>query len=202
MDRGAFWDRVYAEKTETGVSWHQPDPRRSLELIRAAVGPAGRVLDVGGGASVLVDRLLDLGYSNLAVLDVSAEALRRAAERLGGRADRVRWIAADATTVESPGEFDVWHDRAVFHFLVDEIDRYKYVQLANNTVAPGGRLVLATFGLKGPERCSGLRVRRYDAPGAAAEFAAEFELVESIEETHQTPWGAPQEFIYVVLRRR
>ena len=151
-DRKTHWETVYSTKAETGVSWYQDEPRLSLELI-GAVAPAegGRIIDVGGGASVLVDRLLDLPFGEIAVLDISETALGKARARLGERAERVRWVVADVTEAPELGTFDVWHDRAVFHFLTDAADRRSYVELARQTVPEGGHLIIATFADDGPE---------------------------------------------------
>jgi SAM-dependent methyltransferase len=201
MERKAHWEHVYSTKGERGVSWFQEEPTLSLELIRAVSPAKGRVIDVGGGASVLVDRLLDLGFDRPTVLDISGEALARARDRLGKRAERVRWVEADVTTVERLGEFDVWHDRAVFHFLTETRDRRKYVELARQSVPPGGHVVIATFALTGPPKCSGLDVCRYDPASLAAELGAGFSLVKEAAETHHTPRDSTQEFTYAVFRR-
>jgi SAM-dependent methyltransferase len=202
-DRKDHWEHVYSTKAETGVSWYQDEPRLSLELI-GAVAPAvgGRIIDVGGGASVLVDRLLDLPFAEIAVLDISETALGKARARLGGRAERVRWVVADVTEGPELGAFDVWHDRAVFHFLTDAEDRRSYVQLARRTVPEGGHLIIATFAVDGPKRCSDLDVCRYNARSLASELGEGFSIVREARETHTTPWGPLQAFIYRVFRRR
>ena len=176
-DRKSHWEEVYTTKAETGVSWYQDEPKLSLELI-GAVAPAegGRIIDVGGGASVLVDRLLDLPFERIAVLDISETALGKARSRLGERASRVEWFAADVTEVRDIGTFDVWHDRAVFHFLTDAEDREKYVDLARRTVPEGGHLIIATFADAGPKtvqqpRCLPLQ-RRFVACGVWPRFLA------------------------------
>jgi ubiquinone/menaquinone biosynthesis C-methylase UbiE len=171
----------------------------SLELISAVAPPeGGRIIDGGGGASVLVDRLLDLPFARIAVLDISETALLEARSRLSERARRVEWIVSDVTEVGDLGTFDVWHDRAVFHFLTDAEDREKYVDLARRTIPQGGSLIIAAFADSGPERCSGLGVRRYNADSLRAEFGG-FSLVRSASETHKTPWGSPQSFFYGVF---
>jgi len=199
MSRKEHWENVYATKTDGEVSWTQVDPRTSLTLI-TEVTPPGTVIDVGGGTSVLVDRLLDAGYA-LTVLDISQGALDRARQRLGAREAQVRWVAADVTAVEDLGPFDVWHDRAVFHFLTDPGDRRKYIALAERSVRLGGHLVIGTFALDGPEKCSGLPVERYDGKKLAAELGKGFNLKEELAETHLTPWGKPQQFHYAVFER-
>ncbi len=202
-DRKTHWETVYSTRPETGVSWYQDEPRLSLELIEA-VAPAdgGRIIDVGGGASVLVDRLLDLPFEEIAVLDISETALSQARARIGGRADRVGWVVADVTDAPDLGTFDVWHDRAVFHFLTDPADRESYVELARKSVTDGGHLVIATFADDGPRQCSDLDVCRYDARSLAHELGEGFSLVREARETHTTPWGSSQPFFYGVFRRQ
>jgi SAM-dependent methyltransferase len=202
-DRKSHWETVYSTKAETGVSWYQEEPRLSLELI-GAIAPArgGRIIDVGGGASVLVDRLLDLPFEEIAVLDISETALGKARARLGERAGQVRWVVADVTEAPELGTFDVWHDRAVFHFLNDPDDRRSYVELARKTVPEGGHLVIATFADNGPKRCSDLDICRYNARSLASELGQRFSLVREASETHRTPWGSSQAFFYGVFRRQ
>jgi SAM-dependent methyltransferase len=184
------------------VSWFQAEPEISLELIRNATkDTSGRIIDVGGGASRLVDVLLDSGYSKIFVLDVSRTALSIARERLGGRAQIVEWLCGDVRSFTPPHTFDVWHDRAVFHFLRDQADRSGYRGTLGRAVPPGGHAVLATFGPEGPERCSGLPVVRYDAASLSAELGEMWELVETREETHHTPSGVDQQFVYGRFRR-
>ncbi len=201
--RGEHWESVYRAKGEAGVSWFQEEPRLSLELIRS-VAPAGggRIIDVGGGASVLVDRLLDRSFEEIAVLDLSETALGKARARLGERAGRVRWIVADVTEAPELGTFDLWHDRALFHFLTDPADRIRYVDLARRTVRAGGHLIIATFADDGPKRCSDLDVGRYDASSLASELGEGFSLVGESREIHTTPWGSSQAFFYGVFRRQ
>ena len=203
IDRKTHWDNVYSTRGETGVSWYQSAPRLSLDLIRS-VAPAGggRIIDVGGGASVLVDWLLDVPFEKIAVLDVSETALSTARSRLGERAASVDWIAADITEAQSLGTFDVWHDRAVFHFLTDAADRRRYVELARRTVRPAGHLVIASFADDGPRRCSDLDVCHYNAGSMASELGEGFSLVKQARETHTTPSGCSQAFFYGVFRRQ
>ena len=201
-DRKDHWEHVYSTRGETGVSWYQDEPRLSLELIGSVASADGRrILDVGGGASVLVDRLLELPFGEIAVPDISEIALGKARARLGERAGRVRWVVADVTEGPELGTFDVWHDRAVFHFLTDPADRRSYVELARQTVPRGGHLVIATFADDGPERCSGLDVCRYNADSLASELGEGFSLVREAGETHTTPWGSSQAFVYGVFKR-
>jgi SAM-dependent methyltransferase len=201
MERHAHWETVYSNKSETEVSWYQPSPDVSLQLISKVSAPHARVIDVGGGASTLVDHLLERDLEAVAVLDISPVALEKAKTRLGERAAKVRWIVADVTAAPEIGEFDVWHDRAVFHFLTEARDRQAYVELATRSVRAGGHVIIGTFALDGPDRCSGLAVRRYDATALQAELGAGFSLVEEIAETHLTPWGKPQQFVYGLFRR-
>ena len=193
------WESVYATKDDTHLSWTQTDPAESLALI-AEAGPIGRVIDIGGGTSPLPARLLERGYS-VTVLDISEAALHRAQKRLGEFADRIRWIHADLTQMADLGSFDVWHDRALFHFLLDPADRAAYRNTLGRSVPAGGHAVIATFSLEGPEKCSGLPVQRYSGETLAAELGPEWTLLKSVPETHTTPWGAPQAFQYSVLRR-
>lgn len=200
MNRMEHWDSVYKNKSDAEVSWTQVDPRLSLSLIQQFC-PKGRVIDVGGGTSTLVDRLLDADY-DVVVLDISDAALARTRSRLGSRADRVGWIVGDVTGNPALPISDVWHDRAVFHFLTQPAERSAYVALLARTLPAGGHAIIATFALDGPEKCSGLPVRRYDARTLSAELGAGFELLKSVPETHTTPWGKPQSFQYSVFRRR
>ena len=193
------WDTVYASKSDAELSWTQAEPHTSLSLIEE-VSPAGRLIDVGGGVSVLAERLLERGYS-ITVLDISQTALDRARERLGGRASEIHWMAGDVTGNPDLGFFDVWHDRAVFHFLTAPPDRAAYVALLARTVAEGGHAVIATFALDGPERCSGLETRRYDGQALAAELGPSFKLLKSLPEMHVTPGGGRQSFQYSLFRR-
>jgi SAM-dependent methyltransferase len=189
---------VYSTKAPDRVSWFRPHLDASLATIeRAAPDPAARIVDVGGGHSTLVDDLLAAGYRNLAVIDISAAALQIAKVRLGPAADRVDWIVADITRVDfPPGGFDVWHDRAVFHFLTSSTDRAAYVERAAHALRRGGYAIVGTFGPQGPVKCSGLDVRRYDADSLHGEFGARFRLVDSFEELHRTPFGTTQQFVY------
>jgi SAM-dependent methyltransferase len=159
------------------------------------------VIDVGGGTSLLAQRLLDAGHNNVSVLDISPAALDRAPSRLGDRASLVRWVVADVTKSHDLGTFDVWHDRAVFHFLTAPADRLKYATLLRRTVPPGGHAVIATFAPDGPTQCSGLDVVRYDGASLAAQLGRGFALLKSVPETHLTSWGKPQSFQYAVFRR-
>jgi 2-polyprenyl-3-methyl-5-hydroxy-6-metoxy-1,4-benzoquinol methylase len=197
------WETVYTTKATDEVSWFQPHARLSLDLIKAAAADkdAG-IIDVGGGASTLVDDLLAEGYRDLTVLDLSAAALHAARQRLGAQEGRVRWIEADITQVDLPGKrYDIWHDRAVFHFLTEQKQRDTYVRTVFNAVKPGGHVIVATFGEDGPLQCSGLPVMRYRAEDLHDEFGDAFTLVKHQKEEHHTPSGKVQQFVYCYCRR-
>jgi SAM-dependent methyltransferase len=200
--RQAHWEGVYTKKGENEVSWFQENPAPSLELI-AQVGatPASAIIDIGGGASRLVDNLTDRDFENVTVLDLSEAALEAAKGRLGGRAAQVHWIAADATVWEPAKVYDVWHDRAAFHFLTDDCDRAAYVVRLERALKVGGHAIIATFALDGPERCSGLPVVRYDPVSLGQTLGRTFRLVDSRQHTHATPWGSDQSFQFSVFRR-
>ena len=197
------WEAVYAQRAPDSVSWFQPHAEHSLELIaRAGLTRDAAIIDVGGGASTLADDLLARGYHDLTVLDLSAAALHAAQARLGDDARRVSWVEADITAVDLPRQrYDLWHDRAVFHFLTDAAQRHAYVERVLQSVKPGGHVIVATFAEDGPDRCSGLPVIRYGADTLHAEFGAPFELLEHSRETHHTPGGAVQQFVYCYCRR-
>lgn len=197
MNRKEHWEQVYQTKAPDNVSWFQTRPAISLMLIESSgVGKDAGVIDVGGGASVLVDCLLDAGFSKLAVLDISAAALEHARHRLGKRAEAVEWLEADVTTFQATRRFGFWHDRAVFHFLTDKADRQKYVETLKRTLTPGGQVVIASFAIDGPLKCSGLEVAHYDAASISAELGAGFQLIEQVNEKHATPWATEQKFSY------
>lgn len=202
MSDSRHWDTVYTTKGAEHVSWFRPHLDRSLAFLDAAnVDRSAGVIDVGGGASTLVDDLLDRGYSNVTVLDISEAALKTARARLGERADRVKWICADVTEADLPPHaYAFWHDRAVFHFLRDPAARARYVEAVHRSLEPGGHIVVATFGPHGPEKCSGLEVLRFTPEALHAEFGEDFARIASTTETHVTPWGAEQEFVYCYCR--
>lgn len=198
MDPHFHWENVYAGKAPTQMSWHSPHLETSLAFIkRVAPDPRMRILDVGGGASTLPDDLLADGYQNLSVLDISERALDTTKARLGARARRVHWIVADVTAVQlPPRSFDVWHDRAVFHFLTKPEERRRYVDRVARSVRIGGHVIIGTFGPSGPSQCSGLSVVRYDGHSLHGEFGLRFRLLDSLQELHRTPGGATQQFQY------
>jgi trans-aconitate methyltransferase len=193
--RKAHWERVWSTRDDTATSWYQATPAVSLALIeRAGAAPADPLIDVGGGASRLVDGLLDRGFSDLTVLDLSAAALDRARQRLGARAARVTWIEADVTAFRPARRYRLWHDRAVFHFLREAEDRARYVANLDRALAPDGQAVIATFAPDGPTRCSGLDIVRYDAAQLAAQLGPGWVLCEERAERHRTPAGGEQRF--------
>ncbi len=193
------WERVYGTKAPDQVSWFCPHLETSLRLIEQALTGSldDAIADVGGGASTLVDDLLDRGYRNLTVLDISQGAIDVARKRLSERGEAVRWIRADVTQATFPlHSYDLWHDRAVFHFLTKPEDRDAYVRNVVTAVKPGGHVIVSTFGPEGPLKCSGLEVVRYDADSLRQQFGASFRLVESRKEIHETPFGTTQQFVY------
>lgn len=198
---GRHWDAVYESADPTRVSWYQAEPAVSLELIASVATPTeAAVIDVGGGTSKLVDRLLARGFRDLSVLDVSARAIASARSRLGTNADSVSWIRADLLAWQPARQYDLWHDRAVFHFLVGNAERKLYLSRVRAGVVPGGTVVVATFAADGPDRCSNLPVSRYGPDDLVKEFGAGFELIATRREEHTTPRGAIQPFTWVVLR--
>jgi trans-aconitate methyltransferase len=203
VSRQNHWEGVYATKGENQVSWFQEAPEPSLELIElvGAVRSSG-IIDIGGGASRLADYLVSQGYDDVTVLDLSAAALASARSRIGDKANRVTWIAADVTAWEPSRTYDVWHDRAAFHFLTDPGDQTAYVARLRRALRPGGHAIIGTFAPDGPERCSGLVVSRYDASSLAATLGGGFELIDTRRHEHITPWGVTQKFQFSTFRRQ
>jgi SAM-dependent methyltransferase len=200
--RQAHWEGVYTAKGEKEVSWYQDNPAPSLDLIAlTGVSKHAPIIDIGGGASRLVDHLLAQGFERLTVLDLSAAALDAAKARLGDKAQKVRWEVADITTWKPPETYDLWHDRAAFHFLTEQTDQSAYIERVRKAVNPGGHVIIGTFALDGPERCSGLPIVRYDAASLAALLGPEFNLIDTRRHDHATPWGAVQRFQFSTFRR-
>ena len=199
-NRRAHWQYLYAAKGEREVSWFQDDAQPSLALIEEVGSPSSTVIDIGGGASRLADLLLQRGLLDLTILDLSSAALAAAKARMGNEARRIHWIVADVTNWEPSRTYDVWHDRATFHFMVAESDRAGYLSRLDRSLKPGGYAIIATFAPDGPEQCSGLPVRRYDADTLAQTLGAGFQLISSRPHKHVTPWGAAQPFQFSVLR--
>jgi ubiquinone/menaquinone biosynthesis C-methylase UbiE len=203
MQSKEHWDNVYSSKPTDGVSWYQEHAESSLRLIQqAGVPSSAQIIDVGGGASTLVDDLIAHGFTHLSVLDLSAAALAVTKQRLGSRANEVNWIVGDVTEVSLvPLSYDVWHDRAVFHFLTGKAERAAYVEAVLRCVKPGGFVIVATFSEDGPTQCSGLPVKRYTADELHDEFGAPFELLRHEKEEHHTPFGTTQNFVYCFCRK-
>jgi len=202
IDRKKHWDSVYQDKSSSDVSWYQEEPLLSLELIRGAqLSRDEPIIDVGGGASVLVDYLCKEGFTNLAVLDISKKALSCAKHRLGDLAQDIEWYESDITQFEAPHPFSLWHDRAVFHFLTDASDRKAYIKALKQALRPGGCLIIAAFAIGGPEKCSGLDIVQYDSEKIAEELGEEFNLIEMRNELHITPANHEQKFMYFSFTR-
>jgi SAM-dependent methyltransferase len=200
--RKAHWENVYRTKGEREVSWFQENPAPSLELIAlAGLSADASIIDIGGGASRLVDALVERNSGQITVLDLSAAALDAARERLGAQGAGVEWVIADVTTWEPSKTYDLWHDRAVFHFLTGKGDQSAYVDRLKKAVKPGGCAIIGTFALDGPERCSGLPVVRHDAASLSAVLGTDFKLIDARRHDHATPWGAVQRFQFSTFRR-
>jgi hypothetical protein len=196
------WDGIYATGIFTSRSWYEREPTQSLRLIaKAAASPSAAIIDLGAGTSMLVDRLLDTGFTDVTVLDISAHALDEVGRRLGPLASRATFIRHDVLTWQPERRYDIWHDRVVFHFLSDLAQRSRYVAVAEGAVRAGGALIMATFAEDGPNQCSGLPVARYSADELADAFAAAFEPVHHERELHETPAGTVQPFTWMILRR-
>lgn len=203
MENKNHWEKVYQTKLPTAVSWYQPHLQKSLDIIvRTGISHEAAIIDVGGGASTLADDLLLQGFKDITALDISKEALERSKVRLGSKSSKISWLEADITKVNFPkGKYDLWHDRAVFHFLTKKSDRIQYVKTLHHSVKQGGHVIIATFGSKGPEKCSGLDVVRYGLEEMKKVIGNSFELVESLEESHKTPFETVQEFMYFWFKR-
>ena len=195
--RKEHWQNIYQDKSATDVSWYQKEPRLSMALIqRCGIYQDDAIIDVGGGASVLVDFLTQAGFTRLTVLDISGNALSSAKQRLAAQAKDIRWIETDITDFRPPQPYTLWHDRAVFHFLLDASDRKKYVDVLKQSLIAGGHVIIAAFGIGGPKKCSGLDIVQYDAEKIQAELGDDFELIEEEVELHITPANKEQKFMY------
>ena len=201
-DAGRHWESIYRTKKPGELSWHQEKPETSLNLIvETGIERGAGIIDVGAGDSKLVDNLLDLGFRNITVLDVSPTALERAKKRLGSRADTVKWVISDVREFETGDRYDLWHDRAVLHFLANEEDVNNYVAVVRRVLKPGGYFIVSAFSLNGPKKCSGLDIRQY-SEGTMKKLFSDFEHLKSFEEVHVTPWGASQMFLCSVFRKK
>lgn len=197
----SHWEHLYSTKQEDEVSWFEREPAVSLDFIKlSGATPLSAIIDIGGGTSHLVDTLLGIGFRSVAVLDLSEAALATAKARLGSAAAQVEWIVADVTRWQPQKTYDLWHDRAAFHFLTDQSDRNAYVARLMQAIKPGGYVIIATFAPDGPERCSGLPVVRYDAGSLGQTIGSSFRLVETRRQTHKTPWSSTQNFQFSLFR--
>ena len=201
-DAKEHWESIYQTKKPNEVSWYQDKPNTSLKLIAGTdLDKNAGIIDVGAGDSKLVDNLLDIGFRNITVLDISPMALEKAKKRLGNRADAVKWVVSDLRELETDDRYDIWHDRAVLHFLTAEEDINKYAEVVRRFLKPNGYLILSTFSENGPKRCSGLDIKQY-SEDSVKELFSDFEHVKSFEEEHLTPWEASQIFIYSIFRKK
>lgn len=197
------WEKIYAAKTENELSWFQPYPKTSIEFLDLFHLPlTANIIDIGGGDSHLVDALMQKGYQNIWVLDISANAIEKAKKRLGKKASGVHWIVSDITEFKPPVQFDFWHDRAAFHFLATEKKINKYIRIAENSIKKDGYLILGTFSEQGPEKCSGLEIKRYSEASMSSRFEMAFERIKCISEEHLTPFNTIQSFLFCSFRRK
>ncbi len=202
FDRKKHWENIYQTKELKDVSWFQPTPETSLSFFKKFSVPiTAKVIDIGGGDSFLVDHLLDLGYQDVSVLDISTAAIDRAKQRLGDKAKNVKWIVADAATFKPTEQYDFWHDRAAFHFLTDEQEIFNYIQTAQESIRPTGVLVIGTFSEQGPKKCSGIEIKQYSENSMTDRFKNFFEKVKCITVDHKTPFGTIQNFVFCSFRK-
>ncbi len=202
-DRKSHWENVFATKAENEVSWFQTYPETSAKLLEECNPPVdGNVIEVGGGDSHFIDVLLDKGYKNIYVLDISANAIERAKKRLGSKANAIHWIVSDVTDFVPSVKFDFWHDRAAFHFLTDENKKSKYVEIASGAIKQDGHLVLGTFSDNGPKKCSGLEICQYNPNSMAALLGNTFNTIRCFTEDHKTPFNTIQNFIFCIFKRK
>lgn len=204
MDLNGHWENVFNTKSPEEMSWYEPHLATSVEwILEAAPNNSSSIIDVGGGASTLVDDLYAKGFRSLTVLDISSTAIEQSQERLGTVAREIEWMTGNVTRCALPNAaFDIWHDRAVFHFLTEQEERDSYVKQVASALKPSGQIIIATFAINGPPSCSGLPVSRYDRPSIEQQFGRAFRLVKSATVTHQTPAGVNQEFLYCRMSRR
>lgn len=201
FNRKEHWEKIYQTKELKEVSWYQPVPETSLEILKGLeLSESAKIIDVGGGDSFLVDHLLEMNFQDLTVLDISARAIERAKERLGANGDKVKWIVADVVTLDHDEEFDVWHDRAAFHFLTDKVEISKYIKTASKNLKPGGILIIGTFSDSGPDKCSGIRVQKYSEASMTAVLEKFFEKICCFQIDHTTPFDTNQNFTFCIFR--
>ena len=202
FDRKKHWENIYQTKELKDVSWFQPTPETSLDFFKQFKVPTtAKVIDIGGGDSFLVDNLLDLGYQDISVLDISAAAIDRAKQRLGDKAKNVKWIVADAATFKPTEKYDFWHDRAAFHFLTDEQEIANYLQIAQESINPTGILVIGTFSEQGPKKCSGIEIKQYSETTMTDQLKKFFEKIKCITVDHKTPFDTIQNFVFCSFRK-
>lgn len=202
FDRQKHWENIYQTKELKEVSWFEPTPQTSLDFfIQNDVAHTAKIIDIGGGDSYLVDHLLDLGYRDITVLDISESAINRARQRLGKQAHKVKWIVSDAAVFNPPEKYDFWHDRAAFHFLTDDLEISKYVETANQNINPDGLLVIGTFSENGPKKCSGLEIKQYSEQSLPARFNVFFEKLNCISIDHKTPFDTIQNFTFCSFKK-
>lgn len=198
-----YWDKIYTDKSEREVSWFQEHPTKSLSLIAEFSLPKdAAIIDVGGGNSRLGDYLLKEGYSDISVLDISVVSLQKLKNRLGDTLNKVKYITSDVLAFRSQIQFDLWHDRAAFHFLINIDQTNQYLEIVNSSLKPGGKLIISTFSKNGPEKCSGLPIHQYSESGLISLFGKYFKNIKCFEDTHTTPWGSTQSFVYCVFQKR
>lgn len=202
FDRKSHWENIYQTRPLEEVSWYQPKPETSLEIIEdLGIKKDAKIIDIGGGDSLLVDHLLLLGYSNISVLDISEKAIDRAKERLGEKADLVTWITADASNFQTAEVYDLWHDRAAFHFLTEESEIEKYIKTASSAVKESGKTIIGTFSNNGPKKCSGIEIKQYSSENLTKSFQASFEKVKCKYVDHTTPSGGVQNFVFCAFNK-
>jgi len=202
FNRKNHWENIYETKSLEEVSWYQPTPETSLEFIQnLSLEKDASIIDIGGGDSFLVDHLLESGYTNITVLDISEKAIERAKERLGKNAEKVKWIVSDITKFEPAEKYDIWHDRAAFHFLTDDNDISAYLEIAGKAVKQNGRLFIGTFSENGPKKCSGIEIRQYSEDSLSETFGSEFRKINCFTVDHKTPFDTVQNFIFCSFRK-
>jgi ubiquinone/menaquinone biosynthesis C-methylase UbiE len=202
-DRKNHWENIYQTKQLTEVSWFQPTPETSLNFFKELnIAKTAKIIDMGGGDSFLADHLLELGYSDITVLDISEKALERAQKRLGEKAGLIKWIVADAAHFQPTEQYDFWHDRAAFHFLTAQTDIDNYISTVQKSISPNGYLVMGTFSENGPKKCSGIEIKQYSEKSMSALFTEGFELINSFTTDHNTPFNTVQNFIFCCFKKR